>query len=70
MKFLIWKHGRKQRELLLNYLNEFHPNLKFTNETYQTSVNFVDLNISRKDDAISTDLHIKPINDHQDFDTL
>ena len=46
MKFLIWKHGRKQRELLLNYLNEFHPNLKFTYETYQTSVNFVDLNIS------------------------
>ena len=34
-------------------------------ETSQNSVNFLDINVSLKDGAIFTDLHIKPTDGHQ-----
>ena len=58
--FFIWTHGEEQLNLFLKYLNEFHPNLKFTYQTSQNSVDFLDLRVSLKDGAIFTDLHIKP----------
>ena len=63
--FFMWTHGKEQLNLFLKDLNEFHPNLKFTYETSQNSVDFLDLNVSLKDDAIFTDLHIKPTDGHQ-----
>ena len=39
--------------------------MKFTYETSQNSVNFFDINVSLKDGAIFTDLHIKPTDGHQ-----
>ena len=41
--FFIWTHGEEQLNLFLKDLNEFHPNLKFTYETSQNSVDFLDL---------------------------
>ena len=41
--FFIWTHGEEQLNLFLKDLNEFHPNLKFTNETSQNNVDFLDL---------------------------
>ena len=63
--FFIWTHGEEHLNLFLKDLNEFHPNLKFAYETSQNSVDFLDLNVSLKDDAIFTDLHIKPTDGHQ-----
>ena len=37
--FIIWTHGEEQLKLFLKDLNEFDPNLKFTYETSQNSVN-------------------------------
>ena len=51
--------------MFLKDLNEFHPNLKFTYETSQNSADFIDLDVSLKDGATFTDLHIKPTNAHQ-----
>ena len=52
----------------LNYFSEtltsFIPNLKFTYETPQYGVNFLDLNLSLKNGAIFTDLHVKPTDGH------
>ena len=63
--FFIWTRGEEQFNLFLKVINEFHSNLKFTYETSQNSVNFLDLNVSLKDGAIFTDLHIKPTDGHQ-----
>ena len=63
--FFIWTHGEEQLKLFLKDLNEFHPDLKFTYETSQNSANFLDINVSLKDGAIFTDLHIRPTDGHQ-----
>ena len=63
--FFIWTNGEKQLNLFLRYLNEFYPNLKFTYKTSQNSVSFLDINVSLKEVAIFSDLHIKPTDGHQ-----
>ena len=39
--------------------------MKFTYQTFQNSVDFLDLHVSLKDDTILTDLRIKPSYGHQ-----
>ena len=63
--FRIRTHGEEQLKLFLRDLNEFHPNLRFTYETSQNSIIFLDLNVSLNNGAIFNDLHIKPIDGHQ-----
>ena len=62
--FFIWTHGEEQLNLFFKDLNEFHPDLKFTYETSQNNVDFLDLNESLKDGTIFTDLHIKSTDGH------
>ena len=63
--FFIWTHGTQELDSFLNELNKFHPNLTFTYETLEERVNFLDLNVSIRNGAISTDLYIKPTDGHQ-----
>ena len=49
----------------LNELKKLHPNLSFTYETSKKKINFLDLNVSLKNGAISTDLYVKLTNEHQ-----
>ena len=63
--FFIWTHGTQELDSFLNELNKFHPNLSFTYETSEERVNFLDLNVSIRNGAISTDLYIKPTDGHQ-----
>ena len=63
--FFIWTHGTQELDSFLNELNKFYPNLSFTYETSEERVNFLDLNVSIRNDAISTDLYIKPTGGHQ-----
>ena len=58
-------HGEGQFKLFLRDLNECHLNLKFMCEPSQNSVTFLDFNLSLKDGAIFTDLHIKSTDGHQ-----
>ena len=51
--FFIWTHGEEQLDLFLKDLNEFHPNLKFTYQTSQNTVDFLDLHVNLKDGAVS-----------------
>ena len=57
-------HGEKKLTQFLNGLN-FHSNLKFTYETSSCAVNFLDLNVNLRNEAIHTDLYIEPTNGHQ-----
>ena len=61
----IWTHGTQELDSFLNELNRFHPNLNFTYETSMETVNFLYLNISLRNGAISTDPYVKPTDGHQ-----
>ena len=63
--FFIWTHAEEKLVHFLNDLNNFHPNLSLTYETSKNNINFLDLNVSLRDDAIHTDLYIKPTDGHQ-----
>ena len=63
--FFIWTHGTKELDSFLNELNRFHPNLRFTYGKSKERVYFLDLNLSLRNGAISTDLYVKPKDGHQ-----
>ena len=44
--FFIWTHGEAERKRLMEKLNQFLPNLRFTCESSQQKVAFLDLNVS------------------------
>lgn len=49
-----------------NYVNDFHPALKFTHEISETSIPFLDIkvNIENNSDHLSTSVHYKPTDSH------
>ena len=63
--FFIWTEGEESLEKLLEDLNKFHPNLKFTYEKSKEKINFLDVVIKIKEGRIITDLYCKPADDHQ-----
>ena len=63
--FFIWTYDEEHLELFLNDLNKFHPNLKFTYESSEKNVAFLDLNVKLSNGSITTNLHIKPTDRHQ-----
>ena len=63
--FFIWTESEESLEKLLEILNKFHPNLKFTYEKSKEKINFLDVVIKIKKGKIITDLYCKPTDDHQ-----
>ena len=51
--------------LLLEYLNEKHPTIKFMAEWSQTSINFLDVTALLIGGKITTDLYVKATDSHQ-----
>ena len=45
--------------------NNFNPNIKFTYEFSEASVNFLDLNVKFSDGKLQTSLYVKPTDRHQ-----
>ena len=45
--------------------NNFNPNIKFTYEFSEASINFLDLNVKLCDGKLQTSLYVKPIDRHQ-----
>ena len=63
--FFIWTEGQDKLEEFRNRLNNLHPNLKFAHEKSNSSVNFLDVNVSIGDKKVETDLFCKPTDCHQ-----
>ena len=63
--FFIWTHGEEILALFLNDLNQYHPNIKFTQESNKEHISFLDLNVKLSGNELSTDLHIKSTDRHQ-----
>ena len=65
--FFTWTHGEKKLTQFPNEINNFHSNMKFTYETTSCTVNFLDLNVSSRNEAIHTNVYIRPTDGHQYF---
>ena len=52
----------------MSSFNSFTPNLKFTYKSSKKDISFLDLKVSLSKSKLSTDLHIKPTDCHQDLD--
>ena len=63
--FFIWTEGQDKLEEFLYRLNNFHPNVKFAHEKSNSSVNFLDVNVSIVDNKLETDLFCKLTDCHQ-----
>lgn len=63
--FFIWTHGQEALQNFQNHANAFHDSIKFTFEASTTSVNFLDVTITKTENEISTDLYIKPTDTRQ-----
>ena len=63
--FFIWTHGQEHLETFLQELNNFNPDLKFTYESNELEIPFLDLKVKLNDGKISTDLYITSTDRHQ-----
>lgn len=63
--FFVWLNGEESLVAFLERLNKFHPNLGFTYEFSESSVNFLDVVVSIEGDTFVTDLYCKPTDCHQ-----
>ena len=60
-------HGSMVKKNLkfLEFLNCYHPTIKFTINYTQEEINFLDVSVRKKSNQLVTDLYIKPTDMHQ-----
>ena len=63
--FMLWQHGVKELEKFLEFLNCYHPTIKFTANYSREEINFLDVSVGKKNNQLATDLYIKPTDTHQ-----
>ena len=63
--FFIWIHGKEHLETFLQELNNFNPDLKFTYESNEKEIPFLNLKVKLNEGKIITDLYIKSTDRHQ-----
>ena len=66
--FFIWEHGEESLKEFINEINSFHPTIIFTADWSKEKVNFLDVEVTLKNGALSTDLSVKPTDTHQFLD--
>ena len=62
--FMLWQHDEKELEMFLEFLNCYHPTIKFTASYSQKEINFLDLSVRKENNQLATDLYIKPTGTH------
>ena len=63
--FSIWEHGQQSLNNFLQWINQFHPTIKFTAEYSSNGVTFLDTIVIIDGNTIHTDLYTKPTDTHQ-----
>eukprot|EP00061_Rhincodon_typus_P003605 g20506.t1 len=58
-------YSHEELEQFINFINTFHPNLKFTGTISDTSLSFLDLSVFISGDRLKTDIYFKPTNSHR-----
>ena len=62
--FMIWPHGNTELATFVEFLNTREPNIKFSTESSDKTVNFLDIQVSIRNRQIHTDLYTKPTDSH------
>jgi len=57
--FMIWQHGEDGLREFVYYLNSIHPTHKFIYIYSKTETEFLDVNVIKEGNSITTDLYIK-----------
>ena len=63
--FCIWTHGKEHLETFFKEPNNFNPDLKFTYESNEKKIPFLDLKVKLSEGKISTDLYVKSTDRYQ-----
>ena len=63
--FMLWQHGKKELENFLEFLNCYHPTIKFTADYSREEIHFLDVSVRKTNKQLVTDLYIKPTDTHQ-----
>ena len=63
--FFIWTHGENSLKSFMMEFNNFNPNIKFTYEFSEASINFLDLNIKLSNGKLQTSLYVNHTDRHQ-----
>ena len=63
--FSIWCGDQDSLDEFIDHINSFHPTIKFTTEQSLTSVNFLDVTITKSPNGLVTDVYSKPTDTHQ-----
>ena len=63
--FMIWTAGEQSLLEFLQWINQFHDNIKFTWDWSKRTINYPDVQIINSNGVIETDLYTKPTDKHQ-----
>ena len=58
--FFIWTVSEKELDDFLERLNNFHPNIQFTNDRSREEINSLDVTVRVNHSQFITDLYCKP----------
>ena len=63
--FFIWTHGPNKLVSFTTEFNNYHPNIKFNNESNKENITFLDLDVSLSGNKLTTHFHTKSTDKHQ-----
>ena len=63
--FMVWNHTREELDIFTTDLNKFHPTIKFTMETSEFGLPFLDTFIYKEDQQLKTRVYHKPTDNKQ-----
>ena len=63
--FFVYAHGEENLHDFISCLNEFHPNVRFTDEYSTDRINFLDVIVEKEKDEFVTYLFCKATDCHQ-----
>ena len=55
---MLWQHGEKELKMFLEFLNCYHPTIKFTTNYSREEINSLDVSVKKKGNQLVTDLYI------------
>ena len=62
---MLWQHGEKELKKFLEILNSYHPTIISTATYSRQKVTFLQVEVIKKKQQLSTDLYIKPTDTHK-----
>jgi hypothetical protein len=62
--FMLWMGSPEDLDVFIDYINNFHPTIKFTVNSSVHTVPFLDINITMEEGFFQTDLYSKPTDAH------